>query len=115
MHYGRWKNHGDPNVVRKIGEASGFWRSGYKMHRRPNHPNANKGGIIYEHVMVMSETLGRPLLENERVHHKNGIRDDNRPENLELWTGNHPSGQRTSDLVEWAKELLEEYEPEALR
>ncbi len=82
---------------------------GYRVISRPSHANARHKGKIFEHVFVMSEYLGRPIRKGENVHHKNGIRNDNRIENLELWHRGQPPGQRVEDKIAWAKEFLEEY------
>jgi hypothetical protein len=77
----------------------------------PEHPRARSNArYVFEHILVMEETLGRYLIPGESVHHRNGVRDDNRPENLELWTRPQPSGIRVSDAIAWAHELLERYD-----
>jgi HNH endonuclease len=61
-------------------------------------------------ILVAEEILRRYLLAGESIHHRNGIRDDNRPENLELWTRPQPSGIRVSDAIAWARTVLDRYE-----
>lgn len=78
--------------------------SGYIKALAKDHPRADSSGYVMEHIVVMEQQLGRLLEPHERVHHKNGRRDDNRPQNLELWlikgaSRKDPAGQRVEDLI----------------
>lgn len=65
------------------------------------HLQAESGRTVLEHRQIMSEAIGRDLVAGETVHHINGIKHDNRLENLELWASPQPSGQRLDDLLEY--------------
>ena len=84
-------------------------KDGYIYVYYRGHPNADKGGRVFEHRFVMEKRLGRYLFTFENVHHLNGIKNDNRIENLELWTKSQPTGRRVRDVVKWAKEMLTLY------
>lgn len=88
---------------------------GYIQVLCPDHPNSTSNGYILEHRLVMSIKLGRPLTKDENVHHINGNREDNRPENLELWVVSQPPGQRVEDKIQYAIKILRKYAPERLK
>lgn len=101
-HYHANYKHGDPNAKLKASPGSGTVSRGYRY----IHVNGKK---CLEHRHKMELKLGRPLLPKEEVHHINGVRDDNRPENLELWSTSQPAGQRVVDKLRWAREIIELY------
>lgn len=113
LHYQRWRLHGDVNYTSRAApspDGKYITTNGYiRLTGYSDHPNSDKSGRIHEHVLVMEEKLGRYLLPGENVHHKNGNRADNTPDNLELWVVSQPAGQRPADLLEWAYLIIQRY------
>jgi predicted ArsR family transcriptional regulator len=94
------KNHGiKARVAAKRdqrGEKNAYWKGGKRINENgyvelymPSHPKARPNGYVYEHIYIAEQMIGRPLksfgmrdARTEVVHHINGIKTDNRPENL---------------------------------
>lgn len=112
-HYKRVLKHGHPQADIPIREAdgSGHMSHGYRVINVPKRLRHLSGGStkIAEHRFVMAQHLRRALTSDEHVHHVNGVKTDNRLENLELWSTSHPSGKRVEDLLEYAQVIIDRY------
>ena len=83
-------------------------RDGYLRIYYPSHPDAHKSGTMLVHRLVAEQKYGRRIMKNEHVHHINGIKDDNRPENLEIVTANIHAGLTSKNGAAKRKEIREE-------
>ena len=85
-----------------IGENNTRWKGGLWTNKQGYNIVQINGKKLREHRHIMEQHIGRKLKPSENVHHKNGIRNDNRIENLELWCEvRQLPGQRISDLIEF--------------
>lgn len=95
------------------GDSTKHWKGGsytdsrgYVMVYHPKHPNSRFNHYICEHRVIMENNIGRYLTKDEEVHHKNGIKDDNRIENLELLSKtHHRSIQRKGIHIDYSGRL----------
>lgn len=117
-HYRRLLKYGDPRpeIPVRVATGQGCLSHGYWKVPVPQALRHLTNGEtpVAEHRLVMAQHLGRPLYSDEVVHHINGVRTDNRIENLDLWSIAHPKGQRVEDKVAFAVMILKRYRPDLL-
>lgn len=100
-----WTGPKNPKWNGGVAQAKG----GYVLLYKPGYPGAKYGTHVLEHRYVMEQHLGRQLLPNEVVHHKNGNRTDNRIENLEVFetNGKHLASELKGRCPKWTPDGLE--------
>ncbi len=87
-------------------ERAAHWKGGRTKHEagyvliyRPEHPRAMPNGYVREHILVMESVLGGPIPDGMDVHHRNGIKHDNRAENLEMLPKGEHTREHLPDLI----------------
>lgn len=84
-HYRKWRKYGDPLKVNHPNQGKHrYTKEGYVLIYLPSWPTAKKDGYVLEHRMVIEKKIGRSLTKNEIIHHKDGVRSNNKEDNLEL-------------------------------
>ena len=100
------------SVGGQFGKANRNWKGGrinnrgYEATLEKDHPLAGRNGYVPTHTLVMEQILGRPLEKTERVHHKNGVKNDNGVENLELFATERDHQLHEAKLNLFIKRLM---------